>query len=536
MSSQSHTIAVSDEPPPTLPLRVLLITNELTPFARVGGLGDMVSGLAAGLADLDVDVRVLMPRYGWINASGMYRIPRPIACEVGSNEFWTAVYEASLPSHPRVPVYFVDRLDMFDRDFIYGPNSGGYEDNDLRFALLSAAAFAVSRTLRWTPHVFHAHDWPTAPVAELLRYRERISGFAESKSVLTVHNPAHSGPDGKRVAPRPLEPFSEDSHSMPQPPGSGNGAGSVMPAGGEARRDSPSLVRGIASSDRIVFVSPSFADEVMRPGRGFGLEDTLHARRDAIHGILNGVDYRRWNPSADSFLPVQYDIDTLDKREIVRRALMREFGMPVDRGRPVIGMIARLDEQKGFRELLDRNTGSLEPLLKQNRFAFVVLGSGHDEFEQRLRELAHRYRNVGVALRFDERLAHMIEGGSDFFLMPSRYEPCGLNQIYSLRYGSIPIVSETGGLKDTIHDLSEDAGEGTGIVIRKNDPEQIKEAIERALALWQRGPRVLNAVRQRGMRERFSTEEMAKRYRTLYESTAQLEGEPADLRSSRALR
>ncbi len=522
MSSRSPTIAESEGAAASLPLRVLLITTELTPFARVGGLGDMISGLAAGLAKLGVDVRVLMPRYRWIRYAGMYRIPRPVVCEVGTTEYRTAVYEASLPSHPRVPVYFVDRLDLFDREFIYGPSSDLYEDNDLRFGLLSAAAFSLSRTLRWTPHVFHAHDWPTAPVAELLRYREQLAGFAESKSVLTIHNPAHSGPDGRRVAVTPLEQMSNVE------------AGTQLD--GQATTNRSSLARGIATCDRIVFVSPSFAEEVMQPGRGFGLEELLRDRRDAVHGILNGVDYRRWNPSNDRYLPGSFDIDSLDERDAVRRALMREFGVPVERGRPVIGMIARLDEQKGFRELLDRSYGCLEPLLKQNRFAFVVLGSGHDEFEQRLRELANRYRNVGVAIRFDERLAHLIEGGSDFFLMPSRYEPCGLNQIYSLRYGSVPIVSDTGGLKDTITDLSADDGEGTGIVIRQNDPEQIKEAIERALALWQRGPRILNAVRQRGMKKRFSIEEMAKQYFGLYESVAQTEARPAALRSNRDLR
>lgn len=522
--------------PAGLPLRVLLVTSELTPFARVGGLGDMVSGLAAGLADSGVDVRVLMPRYGWINIAGMYRIPRPVACEVGSSEFWTAVYEASLPSHPRVPVYFVDRLDMFDREFIYGPNNGDYPDNDFRFGLLSAAAFAAPRALRWTPHIFHAHDWPTAPLAELLRYREHLSGFAESKSILTVHNPAHSGPGGSRIAVTPPDRVSNDTRAIPRAIQSGNGTGSGRRLTDRAIPGRSSLARGIAASDRIVLVSPSFAEEVMQPGRGFEIEDTLRARRDTVNGILNGVDYRRWNPSTDSYLPVRYDIDTLDKREIVRQTLLREFGVAADRVRPVIGMISRLDEQKGFRELLDRDSGCLEPLLKQNRFSLVILGSGHDEFELRLRELESRYRNVGVAIRFDERLAHLIEGGSDFFLMPSRYEPCGLNQIYSLRYGAIPIVSETGGLKDTVRDLTDDAGEGTGIVIPKTDPEQIKEAIERALALWQRGPRILDTVRRRGMQQRFSMESMAEQYRELYENITQLERAPASLRSTRALR
>ncbi len=508
MSSQLHTTGRSDENSALEPpLRVLLVTSELPPYAKAGGLGDMVSSLATGLARLGVDTRILMPRYGWIDVTGMYRVPSPVACDYNLEEWWTAVYESSLPVEPRVRVYLLDRLDMFDRPGLYGDNGGVYNDNQARFGLLSSAALAVSRTMEWIPHVIHAHDWPSAPALSMVTGKGRLTGFAETATVLTVHNIAHPGPDVAGAEYLERAPKNRSS----------TGNSESAPAAPQS-----ALGQGISFADRIVFVSPSFAEELQNEANRWGFAELLNRRNDAIHSILNGIDYATWNPGADPCLPVAFDHDRLTQKTIMRRALLEEFGLPDDQSRPLIGMVGRLDRQKGFDSLLEPETGILEPMLRENRFLMVIVGTGNPDYEQRLQYLSQRYRNLSVALRFDDCLAHRVEAGSDFFLMPSRFEPCGLNQMFSLRYGAIPLVSPVGGLRDTVVNVSNDGTKGTGIVMNGSSPDDIREGVERGLALWQRGPKVLEQVRIRGMQVRFKLEEMAHEYLELYREALRL--------------
>ncbi len=490
----------------------------------------MVSALATGLARQGVDTRVVMPRYGWIDVTGMYRVPQPVPCEYDLEQWWTAVYQASLPIEPRVRVYLVDRLDMFDRPGLYGDNGGAYDDNRTRFGLLSSAALAVSRSLRWTPHIIHAHDWPSAPVAAMIAGKGRLTGFAETASVLTVHNLAHPGPEVARneyLAQPPANRTNDDAAAAEESPAATRASSSGPESSTAPTPTSPpapasALGRGIAFADRIAFVSPSFAEELRNGAHWSGFADLLARRNEATRSILNGIDYSTWNPSADPCLPVSFDVNNLTRKGTMRRALLEECALPDDATRPLIGMVGRLDSQKGFDSLLDEQTGILEPLLRENRFLMVVVGTGNPQYEQRLLELSRRYRNLSVQIRFDESLAHRVEAGSDFFLMPSRFEPCGLNQMFSLRYGAIPIVSATGGLRDTVFDISPDGNEGTGVVMNATSPDDIRQGVERAIALWQRGPAVLERVRKRGMRERFDLADMAGEYLELYREALRL--------------
>lgn len=503
-----------------------MATSELAPFARAGGLGDMVAGLASGLSRLNIDVRVLMPRYGWIDTTPMYRLPDPVGCDYRQREWWTAVYQASLPAEPRVRVYLLDRMDLYDRSGIYGGAGVSFPDNDVRFGVLSSAVFALSRALHWKPHIIHAHDWVTAPAAMLNACKEYLSGFSETHTVLSVHNLAHPGPtlqDSRGARPD----RTTASEGTPEPSdrraGGPGGVPGAFPTSDDAATPPPpasitALESGLRDADRIVFVSPSFAEEAQKPENRFGFDQLLRRRRKSVHGILNGIDYSRWDPSRDTHLVANFDTDSLERKKTVRRALLSEFAIAGDDVRPLFGMVTRLDRQKGFEELLAPEDGCLEALLRENRFYMVVVGTGDREYEARLAELAARYTNFAVAFRFDEALAHRVEAGSDFFLMPSRFEPCGLNQMYSLRYGTIPVVTATGGLKDTVRDIDSDASHGTGIVIPQASPAHVRQGIERALALWRSDPEVIQSVRRRGMQERFSIERMAGEYAQVYES------------------
>lgn len=477
------------------PLRVLIVTSELTPYARVGGLADMVSALSASLARKGVDVRVLLPRYETTDLTPMYRIPRPVVPEFRGETWPSAILQSSLDAEPRVKVYHLDRRDLFERSGVYADEHGAYADNSIRFGVLCAAAFALCRSIAWTPHIFHAHDWPTAEVVARLKGPERLEGFIESRAVLTVHNLAHHGPRSEFAdIPRPA-------------------------ADSRIRREEAEesvLAVGIAASDRTSFVSPGFASEALSEGVNFRLGKVLETNRHKISGILNGVDYRRWDPQRDRHLVENYNDDSLDGKQDVRHALLAEFGMNDEWNLPLFGMIGRLDIQKGFEELLNPDEGCLEPLLKQNRFSMIVLGAGENRYGARLQELAARYANFAVCTAFDDALAHRIQGGSDFLLMPSRFEPCGLIQIVALRYGTIPVVTRTGGLRDTVSDASADGEAGTGIVIPNANPSEITEGIERALALWQRGPTVIARVRRRGMKEQYDADTMAGAYLELY--------------------
>lgn len=444
---------------------------------------------------------MLLPLYASVRRRNLERIPDPLGVPIGQSEIWTGLYRDRLPGEPGVSVYLLDHEAFFMRAGVYGtPDQPAFRDNIARFATLSRAAFQFCRKMQWIPDIIHANDWPTALTPVYQKTIERGSVFGNTATVFTIHNLGYQG----------LFDIAQLSE-VGLPPSAVNEAG-LIDAG------LLNLLRGgLLTADGLATVSPRYAEEIQQPGAGFGLDNILRDRRAELRGVLNGIDYSIWNPETDPLLPRKFSAQDLRGKAGCKSALQSELGLPIDPAVPLFGMVSRLVRQKGLRELVEENRGALEHLLGEQDLQIVVLGTGERWAERGLSRLAARFPNLRVILDFNNALAHRIEAASDFFLMPSRYEPCGLNQMYSLRYGTIPIVNPTGGLADSVRDLSEDLSTGNGIYLPEMSPEGIIAAVRRALELFRRGPDALSAVRSRGMAERFSWDEAAAQYLEVYE-------------------
>ena len=481
-------------------LKILMVTSEVVPFAKAGGLGDMVAALSAELRRQGHDVRVVLPRYYSIDIGRLQRIGGPLGVPLGEREEWCAVYQSRLPGAD-VPVYFLDHDVLYGRDGIYGTRGEpGFADNLQRFALLSRGAFQLCGALDWFPDVMHAHDWPAAVVPVCLYAREQEGDFAATGSVLTIHNLGHQG-----IFPK------EDFRYLPVSPDLYSSAGFKSP-------DGLNLLRaGIHNADILTTVSPTYAGEIQTPEFGFGLDALLRQRQADLFGVLNGMDYSVWNPETDLQIPANYSRDDLDGKAINKAALQEAMGLEVDPEVPVIAMISRLVDQKGFGELCGPTHGSLWSICHELELQFVILGTGEAWCEDELKTLAGKLPNLSLVLEYNDALAHLIEAGADFFLMPSVYEPCGLSQMYSLRYGTLPIVRRTGGLADTVESYDEKTAEGTGFVFDDLTPEAIANSVGWAVWAWYNRPKDIIAMRRRAMQQRFSWDASAARYVELYQ-------------------
>ena len=475
---------------------VLMVTSEAVPYAKSGGLADAVSALAQELDRKGHDVRLLMPRYQGIKRESLYRYPTPFSVRVGQEIFTTAVYEGRL-GESSVVVYFIDHEDLYAREGIYGTTAGAYADNLRRFSLLSHAAFAIGPFIGWEPEIMHAHDWPSALVPVIAQRRSAM-GATRPATVLTIHNVGYQG----------TFPVGE----LPQ-----TGLGWVDLSESQLLHyDSLNLLKaGIVNADMVTTVSQRYAEEIRMPRWGFSLDKVLADRGETLVGILNGVDYDVWNPEKDPYLDVKYTAETVALKSRSKQALQAELSLPISEDVPLIGMVSRLVDQKGFEELASPGFGALPEILEKDTAQIAILGSGEGRYEYYLRSLAHRYRNLAVMIGFDERLAHLIEAASDFFLMPSRYEPCGLNQLYSLRYGTLPIVTHTGGFVDSVEPVS--ARGGTGFFIEEACPAAVSAAVETAVTMWHRERNRIDAMRRTAMKLRFGWENAAAAYITVYD-------------------
>ena len=503
-------LAVPGAPIYTRTMKILMTTSEAVPFAKTGGLADAVSALSLALAGLGHDVRIIMPRYYCVDRSKLERMEEPLGVPVGWGEEWAAVYSSALPppphktekEFPEVPVYFIDHEVFFGRDGVYGtPSEPDFADNPRRFAFFSRAVFQLCRKIDWYPDILHAHDWPTALVPVMLKYGERIEGFSRTKSILTIHNLGYQGVYAKdyyAYTKLPWEIFRE--------------------AGFEDWERMNLLKAGLVCADKLTTVSPTYAEETMTSEYGFRLDGVLRIRRADYLGILNGVDRDSWNPVKDRFLPKPYGPDDLSGKVAAKAALQKELGLPEDPAVPLVGMISRLTDQKGVGELFGAAYGSAWSFCTDMRLQFALLGTGERWCENEVRSLASRLPNFKAVVGYNERLSHLIEAGSDFFLMPSRYEPCGLNQMYSLAYGTPPIVRRTGGLADTVENFDQDRGEGTGFVFDDLTPRAIYDTVGWAVwTYYNKGDQLLQ-MRRRGMKKDFSWERSAKKYVELYRS------------------
>ena len=482
-------------------LRLLFVTSECAPYAKIGGLADVVAGLAKQLHQMGHEVRILMPLYASVDRSRHDIVFSGSACihMGGGEENWVGVHTAILDG--QVPIWFVDYDRFFNRPGIYDYAGSEYDDNAFRFALLSKAALQLCKDRDFIPDVMHVHDWPGALAPVYLKTWDRVlSPLSRTASVLTIHNIGYQGV---------YHASAFDYMGV----GTDHFVGDEFEDHGKINL----LKAGIHFADAITTVSPTHALEILGDG-GHGLSPYLQNRRPDVFGILNGADYEHWNPAVDPLLPARYSPAHLSGKAVCKEDLQRRFGLEVRSDVPLFGIVSRLAHQKGF----DLLSAALPRALDSMSFQFVLLGSGESRVEDFYRWLASTYPGrVGAHIGFSNDLSHLIEAGSDFFLMPSLYEPCGLNQIYSLKYGTLPIVRSTGGLADTVINYNEPTGTGTGFVFDQPTSQALFDTIGWAVSTWFDRPEHIKSLRQQAMACDFSWKKSAREYLAVYHHALQ---------------
>jgi len=481
-------------------MKIMMVTAEAVPFAKTGGLADMVSALSIALAQKGHDVKIVMPRYYKINRDNLEKLEGPLHVATGYGGAWTAVYKTKMPGCDKVEVYFIDHEQCFGRDGIYGSKSEpDFHDNPYRFALLAHGAFQICRKIAWMPDIVHAHDWSAALANVLTRHVCKWCGFGDTASVFTIHNLGYQGQYGK-------DKFAD----------LGIDWGLFYGAGFEHQGGMNFLQAGLTTADMITTVSPTYANEVQSAEGGFGLDGLLRHRSEVLRGILNGVDTQVWNPSLDKHLPANYSASDLSGKKVCKEALQRKMGLDVNPDVPVIGIVTRLADQKGIAEVFAPTYGCLYRLCTTMNVQVVVLGSGEKWCESEIYSLQAKLPNFRAFIGYDESLSHLVEAGSDFFLMPSKYEPCGLNQMYSLLYGTLPIVRRTGGLADTVEQYNQDTGEGDGFLFDSLTPNAIYDTVGWAVWAYYNRKDDIAKMQQRGMNKKFGWDIAADEYLKVY--------------------
>ncbi|MGB7847615.1 MAG: glycogen synthase GlgA [Candidatus Acidiferrum sp.] len=474
-------------------MRILFVASEALPYAKTGGLADVIEALPRALVKLGLDVAVFLPKYRGVK-TGSLALPS-MTIPQGTRLRFPAIVSGGM--HRGVRYFFLDDPFYFDRDGIYGGRNHEYPDNAERFTEFSRAAIELAKQI-WMPDVIHCHDWQTAMVPVLLR-----SSYADDPMVrelpvvFTVHNIGYHGLFPKEALER-----------------AGIPPGVFHPGGIEFFGNVNFLKGGLIFSDYLTTVSQKYAQEIQTSEFGFGLEGVIRTRSDRLVGILNGVDYSAWSPERDTLIPMKYSIKDLAGKRVCKEGLLDEFKLLKDDvHRPVLGIVSRFADQKGF-DLIARVAAEL---LKED-VLLAVLGTGERKYEEMFRALASDFPGrVGAMIAYDNRLAHLVEAGADIFLMPSRYEPCGLNQIYSLRYGTVPVVRATGGLDDTIEAFDLEQGTGTGFKFVEYTGAALMGALRQALreysdeSAWKR-------IQLNGMAKDYSWNTSAAEYAKLYEA------------------
>jgi starch synthase len=482
-----------------LHMRILMIASECAPFAKTGGLADVVGALPRALARLGQSVDVVIPRYRGVTAGNRVgRVTVPL-------EGRTAEASVYATADRDVRTVFIDYPEYYDREQLYGVGSDDYPDNAARFMLLTRAALEWAGSSGQRYDIVHGHDWQAGLAPVLLAHTyQRTEAFHRAAAVFTIHNLAYQGIFDAGWLPR-----------------LGLGADLMHVDALEFWGRISFLKGGIVFSRLLTTVSPRYAQEIQTAPFGFGFDGILRRRAADLIGILNGIDYDQWDPCRDRYVPVPYDADHLEGKDAAKRLVLESFGLPAgdeDLRRPLVAMISRLVDQKG----LDLVTQIAEELPSLGA-SVVLLGTGERQYEDFVRALALRYPDrIAARIGFDEALAHRIEAGADLFLMPSRFEPCGLNQMYSLRYGTVPLVRATGGLYDTVRNFDPSTGEGTGFTFEPYAAEALRQAVRRALYTYEDRP-VWRRLQVAGMRQDFSWDSSARQYVAAYER-ATIEG------------
>lgn len=474
-------------------MKIALIASEVTPFAKTGGLADVLGTLSVAIQQLGNEVFVIAPAYGSVLRGGFtlretsMQFSVPVADRIVPAE----ILESSIGN--RVTIYFIRADQYFDREFLYSTPTGDYPDNSERFVFFSRAALEL---LQHRPaDIVHCHDWQTALVTVYLRTQAaRYSEVLRAKTVFTIHNLGFQGIFGP--ADWPLL----------------NLDGSLFTPQFFEFYGNINFVKGaLIFADKLTTVSPSYAAEILTPEQGFGLEGVLRQRAGDLVGILNGVDYQLWNPWTDPFLTDHYGENSLSQKSACKEKLRQIVGLPDREDTPIIGMISRLTPQKG----VDLVEGMLDTLMARG-VQLILLGNGDLRYENFfLASMASFPDQIAVRIGFDEPLAHHIEAGADIFLMPSLYEPCGLNQMFSLKYGTIPVVRAVGGLKDTVQQCNVGANSGTGFLFEPYTSDAMLAAVDECLAVYRNRP-AWSALQRRAMGMDFSWNRSAKNYTDLY--------------------
>ncbi len=472
-----------------------MITPEVTPFAQTGGLGEVLSALPGELAELGVEVDVFMPKYRGIDCDkyGLKETDLKIKVDINARTVPAALWEFRDKRGGRY--LFVKCDEYFDREYLYGTPEADYEDNAERFVFLCRSAIEMGLAASTHYDVFHSHDWQASLAPVYLRTLYAGEPLLEtSASVMTIHNLGYQGIFWHLDMPLV-----------------GVGWEFFTPKHMEFHGKLNFLKSGIVFADEVNTVSPGYRDEILTPEFGFGLEGILQEKGPHLTGILNGVDYRTWNPETDPLIAANFTSEDFTGKALCKADLQRISHLPIRRDVPVIGMVSRLSDQKGIDIL-----GGAIPALMEHDLQLVLLGTGDARYHVSFREFAERYPDkIGVFLNYDYGLAHAIFAGADVLLVPSRYEPCGLNQLYSLRYGTPPIVHETGGLSDSVDDYDENTGKGTGFKFGWYEAGGLRQAIQRALKVYAQ-PKALANLRHNGMQQEFSWDISAAAYEKVY--------------------
>jgi starch synthase len=474
-----------------MPTKVLFVIAEMAPLVKVGGLGDIGGSLPRALRRLGLDVRVALPKYASIGGDAL-QLQRLASLPDGA-----AIWQGEVRG---VPTYLVEHEPSFGREQIYG-----YDDDPARFLAFCDALLASAESMEWKPDVLHLHDWHPGFLATRLVSRPEHP-WAGLPLVCTIHNLAFTGPFDDAFA---------RTHGLAAQPRQ------VGAPGLPKELPYSALAQGILHADLVSTVSPSYAREIRTPEVGGELSPLLARLGDRLSGILHGIDVEEYDPATDPHLATRFDAEHLERRAENKRALQRRLGLPEDGGVPLVGMVSRLFWQKGP----DLAAAAVERLLEQHKLQFVVLGQGDEENERPMLELAARHpRQVAARIEFNQELGQLIYGGCDLFLMPSRYEPCGLGQFIAMRYGAVPLARRTGGLADSIDAYDPAREHGTGFLFEEASAEALAVALEQALAVYRDGA-AWRRLQLRGMAQDFSWDRAATEYEELYRRAVRPVGE-----------
>lgn len=444
-------------------LKVALVSSEVAPFAKTGGLADVSGSLPTALQALGCDIRVFLPYYSEVqNKDFEIRLLKDkLSAELGGSKIAFSLYTYE---RKKIKFYFIDRDEYYDREFLYGTSKGDYPDNAARFAFFSKAVLNSIKAINFKADIIHCNDWQSALMPFYLRHELRNNEFFKNtKTLFTIHNLSYQG-------------------LFPQEAAAKIGIGSEFftPDALEFYGKLSFMKAGILYSDAVNTVSRGYAREILTPEYGCGLDGLLQVRRDSLFGIVNGADYSEWNPETDNFIAANYSAKERSNKLKCKKDLLEQMKLKAPLGLPLLGVVTRLAEQKGIDIVAD----SIDRLIDMG-FAMVILGLGDEKYHKILTALAKKYpKNIAVKIAFDNVLAHKIEAGCDMFLMPSRFEPCGLNQMYSLKYGTIPVVRATGGLDDAIVDYNKDPKNGNGFKFDRANTGDFIDALKRAVAVY----------------------------------------------------